>query len=406
MHLTDQTQYAVTLVNHSAGETQSSAYRVFDATALPEDVQKGTDSAEYAALNVASTFGLPDFVFPPVKIPKRGGGTKEPAGDGIILCGRRGILVQSKHREGCPTSGDLGWLNSEITAAYRQGCGCLRKLPMSPIMLSNRRGRKFPIDGRGIDWTVVVVVDHPTIPDSYTPSFPYKWAKWPVLVLTRTEWDFLYRHLRSNYAVMDYVQKARRERRPVGETWIQYGEYVLQGLRSDVPWIAGFRPDDVSQSFPGDEVSRDSLAAHLMVRKMADVIATVDPSSDKEAWQYQTLLMTLDAIPVADRTVLGQHLLAQAAAVVKDRVPTVSESTVVCGYVDRRPYVINFWVSWPLSAETECALADGAARCHRELAAMNGRSDLIAIGIMLVPESPTSDLQRVFAAGHFGRGGG
>ena len=106
------------------------------ALLLPAEVRRGT-AAERAAQGVAAAWGLPDFVFSPVTQAK-GTATRE-IGDGIVLTGSHGLVLQSKSREG-----DLGdearerrWLDKNMLNAGKQAAGTVRQLCRQPAELVN-----------------------------------------------------------------------------------------------------------------------------------------------------------------------------------------------------------------------------------------------------------------------------
>jgi hypothetical protein len=306
-------------------------------------------------------------------------------------------MIQSKNREGPPKVelGDVAWLKREINTAYRQACGCLRKMPTNPVTLPNLRGRSFRIDGKGIDWTIVIVIEHPNIPECYLPDLPVDHGKPPVVVLTRTDWDFLHRQLRSNYAVMEYLQRARTEQKPLGEEWFRYGEYVLRDLSSGLPPFADMMDFDYFQPFPADELDPNDVGTHLLLQRLMGHLAGDALGSDDQERQRLAVLAALDAIPVVVRTDLGRQLLVQLANARECAVPTLDESIVVCGVADRRPYSVSVWVASEWSEDCVPALAAGTARCHSELKSVTRRGDAIAIGVILIPEHESSGNYRI-----------
>jgi hypothetical protein len=68
-------------------------------------------------------------------------GTRE-LGDGLLVVGELGVVVQVKSRESPTGDADKErrWLEKKATGAIRQGDGIIRKLKECPRRLTNLRG--------------------------------------------------------------------------------------------------------------------------------------------------------------------------------------------------------------------------------------------------------------------------
>lgn len=306
---------------------RSFAFSVDKATSLPDWLVDGYAS-EFAVLDVAAKYGHPDAVFDSRHVAT-GSGTKERGGDGIILCGKRGLIVSSKKRQAetaAEVAVEQGRIQRRINKAYGQACGSHRPLMgASPSVFTNWRGRSIPIDGRTVDWTTVVVVDLPEGQPSFLPTIPVRAGKPPAIVLARTDWDFLYRQLRSNYAVVDYLHRVRGDQRPLGaENW-RYAEYVLNDMGPGLPHLAESESSTstaqvhVHRPLPGDPVEDADLVEHLVLRLIMEQVGLIESGLTVSEVERLNLLNFLDSFPVIHRTELGRSLRAEFAAALERR---------------------------------------------------------------------------------------
>jgi hypothetical protein len=191
-------------------ETANGPYvrRIPPALPLPTGVEHGP-AAEAAATTAAATWGLPDFVLQAAQVAK-GTGRRE-LGDRLLLSGRRGAVVQVKARTIAPKADDAerAWIQKVAATAMRQAKGTVRQLRLLPAAMVNGRGRALSVDGHAYEWLAVFLLDHDRIPAGTV-------ARWepvgmPAIALTRRDWDFLFDHLRSTTAVLDYLFRAAAE---------------------------------------------------------------------------------------------------------------------------------------------------------------------------------------------------
>ena len=144
--------------------TGGMARRIPDASPLGTEVRPGT-AAEIATADAAAVWGLPDFVFR-AELHRLGSGVRE-LGDGIVVVGDLGLVVQVKCRE--TPSGDSAreesWARKKAAQALSQANGTIRLLRETrSTVLTSRRGRTVAVEGNSIEWTPVVVLDHPGLP--------------------------------------------------------------------------------------------------------------------------------------------------------------------------------------------------------------------------------------------------
>jgi hypothetical protein len=154
-------------------------------------------------------WGLPDFVFRPQVIAK-GSGQRE-LGDATIITGSQAVAVQVKSREGEPKDDDAEgrWLTKKALQGARQAAGTVRALRASAADLANERGRTVTCHGDQLTWIGVVILDHAAPPEGVpAPAFD---VGIPVVAMLRRDWEFLFDHLRSVSAVVDYLHRITDE---------------------------------------------------------------------------------------------------------------------------------------------------------------------------------------------------
>ncbi len=99
-------------------------------------------------------------------IRKVGSGTRE-LGDGILMVGDLAAVIQVKSRaaRSPDPEKERRWIDKQMAAASRQADGTIRQLGRESAEFVNARGRTIEIDGKQLTWMVVVVIDHPDVPD-------------------------------------------------------------------------------------------------------------------------------------------------------------------------------------------------------------------------------------------------
>jgi hypothetical protein len=261
-----------------------------------------------------------------------------------------------------------------------------------PLELTNRRGRSIPIDGRGVDWTIVVVVELPEGHPPFVPTIPTIEGKPPAIVLMRRDWDFLCRQLRSNYALVDYLNRVRGDQRMLGQESARYAEYAIHDMGPGLPHLlaaASATPagqEHLVRPLPGDPVAQDDLEDYLMLRYIMEQIAVMDIGSDTSEFERLRLLTYVDSFPVIHRTRLGKALQSELAAAregQEDR-PDISYA-IFSDVVDGQPISIYFGIAKECSDAV--AREHGSARdlLYSHLCSILGGSGCVAIAIVLYP---------------------
>jgi hypothetical protein len=289
--------------------------RIPPALPLPEELRKGT-AAEWVTLSVAAAWGLPDFVFHPAKVAK-GAATRE-LGDGTILVGQHGLVLQSKSRGSDQLrdeQGERNWLSKNMTKAGKQAAGTVRALRQQPAELVNGRGRSIWVDGNDYSWIGVVLIDHPDVPADVTTLTSS--GDLPVVTLLRGDWEFLFDQLRSVHAVAQYLRRVvdDDDPPPLGQESLRY--YQLAQLDEETApspmtpalLAMGGRPESVPL-LPKTPAGSDDQRAHGLYRVLLEDVATTTLDDEMREPDRLRVLSELDKLEVASRTSLGQHLIA------------------------------------------------------------------------------------------------
>jgi hypothetical protein len=291
---------------------QTLVRRIPRASPLRADVGVGM-AAEHATHDAAARWGLPDFLFKPV-IQRRGSASREIS-DGVLLLASVGVVVQIKSREraSADEERERGWTQKHIDEALKQANGTIRNLKRVKTTMTNARGRQIDLDGNDYRWLEVVVLDHPNVPKQIVPDASI--AKYPAVVLTRRDWEFLFNQLKSTHAVVDYFERVAGEMVDLDSESVRYTDLALADLHA--PSAAanfellgpGARPLD-APLLPLQPAAADDLEAHLVVRMIFEDIARTPLAETFNEHARLRTLADLDSLPVGHRAELGRLLLS------------------------------------------------------------------------------------------------
>jgi len=280
-----------------------------DATPPEPSMPLGTGT-ELAALRAAARWGLPDFVFNPLTIPK-GSGFRE-IGDGSLISGSRGVTLQVKARDGATgnVEREASWLQKKAGEGLRQAYGTIRMLTEHDLTLSNLRDREIPIPGDQIEWAPVVILDHPNPPAGVTPE---REPELKGLILTRRDWEFLWDQLRSVSAVIEYAHRvANDDRIELGTEVARYYDLADRDHNATPtpmePWMIAVGAAQISgPTLPRDPANSTDTVGHSVFRQILSDIAATDFGGD-ELVRLEVLSL-IDQSWVGHRAELGRTLL-------------------------------------------------------------------------------------------------
>ncbi|MER7273476.1 SEC-C domain-containing protein [Dactylosporangium sp. NPDC000244] len=276
------------------------------------------DAAERRASRVAAMLGVPEFVYGQPVVPT-GSGIRE-VGDGILLCGFGGAILQVKargRREGLADSDDAAcrWIRKHSAKAVRQGRGSKRTItsfqtrgnpltavPVRSMVLSGDQRKQFHVrlDEDCSDWPVIVVIAHPRTPELILPFHD------DVFYVTMEDWHLLNHHLRSVHEVLRYVRLVLENGStlevPLGREGLRFRALASMYLNDDRPHRSSVAPI----SFAAVHAPSAVAAYRDLIDKTA---AENDDSTGFVATDYREILDYLDDVPAAVQANVGQRLM-------------------------------------------------------------------------------------------------
>lgn len=262
--------------------------------------------AENATHSAAATWGLADFVFRP-ELRRLTSGVRE-LGDGVLLIGDLGVVVQVKSREAPTEDSDRErrWATKQCEKALRQGLGTIRQLCRAPATMTNMRGRQIEVDGKDYRWVVAVVLDHPGAPD-VTPT-PAENS----VFLLRRDWEFLFEQLKSTHRVGIYLERVAGKPLALGSEPVRYYELATaDAAASPTALAAPFKLqgiEEVSEPLlPMAPAAMENRDDHSLFRTILEDIAETQISTIDEVDRIRALA-DLDHLPPMQRASVGAYL--------------------------------------------------------------------------------------------------
>jgi hypothetical protein len=267
--------------------------------------------------DIAALLGVADFVYfaPPVS---KGKGQREASGDGLLIVGERGAILQVKSRDPLKGQSDaeeraIAWVSKNARKAMEQGLGTKRELARrrsncTPMVVLPVRASHLPADVKrryecfinydSQDWPVIVIIDHPKMPEIDLGFVP------GVVWFTFKDWGEIQRRLRSASATIDYVKRILRDNIHVmlGQEMERYSamrkadeEAALRSV-TGTPYLS--HPDHY-----------DELGTEIF----HDIINKVWPDDGMIPWrsaeEYRLIVEFLDKVPPQIQSDIGRWLL-------------------------------------------------------------------------------------------------
>lgn len=262
--------------------------------------------SEEAARRYAAEFGVPDFVYDPVILPK-GTGSREVS-DGLLISRERGIILQSKSRDraaAADSSSQIAWARRRIVEAARQVRGTRRTLAsVSELQLISRRGHSLTLsaDSERI-WPGVVLLDLPDCPSGIDATCEDPAA----IVMTLNDWYALNHRIRSTCGVIDYVHRVI-DARPV------YVELTDEATRYDNFAAADEELVRREGGYPilpskGLSLGEEQILATFDDWIDSDIAVATGPNGNSDPEATRRAVEVIDAIPVAMRVEIAQNIL-------------------------------------------------------------------------------------------------
>lgn len=307
--------------------------------------------------DIAAKLGVADFVYSARPVQK-GAGQREASGDGLLLVGDSGAVLQVKARD--PTRGvadsaerAAAWMHKHAAKAAEQGVGTRRELARrqnagSPVVVYPVRAASMSEDtkeryalkiDRSVEgWPTIVILDHPQMP-GVDLAFQDD-----VVWFTFADWWDLQRRLRSTTATLSYVRRVLRDGVHValGDEASRYAvlrsadKLSVVGSATAVPYLA-------------DAEGFDKLGADIF----HDVIDKVWPHDGIVPWQsaseYRDMVEFLDAVPPGVQSNVGRWILRKRSEIAKGR--HASSGLVGLEFRDRLVFACSHLRHW--SSELE-----------------------------------------------------
>lgn len=314
--------------------------------------QHGT-TRERQVREIAARLGVADFVYFASPVQK-GAALREAAGDGLLLVGDRGAILQVKARDPEKAGQDSPararkWAQKYTALALRQGLGTKREIARrlalgTPLAVVPARAASLPeetkklyvrlMDQDTTHWPVVVILDHPSLPVIDLEFNDH------CLWFTYNDWLELQVRLRSTSATIHYVQRALRDRLHgrLGEEALRYAALYAADLDS-VAASPGRLP---MLADPGDF---DELGAAIF----HDILDKVWPSDGIIPWrsadEYRSIVEFLDSIPPQAQSALGRWFLQKRRDIQEES--RVSSGLSTLDHRDRLVFACSHLQHWP-----------------------------------------------------------
>ncbi|MGW4371528.1 hypothetical protein ACWEKT_38435 [Nocardia takedensis] len=246
----------------------------------------------------AAILGVPDFVYEPEHLT-RGEGSRE-VGDGLLVAGQAGLILQSKSRQLEKAVQDTpgkaeSWCRKNGLVAQRQANGTRRAIRRGGVSATSLRGyrRSLPTSA---NWYAVVIIDHPT-----APSFELAASK-DTLFIALNDWLLLQYRVRSTAGIIQYIERAVDSSLcvPLGEEMVRFAALADADLKECT----------VPSSFPTLSLLDLSDEDQFCVALVDELVDHVADSANRgfHPEEYLTIVEQLDRIPIIGRTRLGSKM--------------------------------------------------------------------------------------------------
>lgn len=351
------------------------------ASALADGIRAGT-AAELVTRSAAAIWGMPDFIYEPVTRAK--GNAQRELGDGLLIHGRAGVVIQVKHRE-VPTGSperEKSWLRKMTAGAIRQINGSVRSLEDGDVVLRNARGRTAA-PSPDIEWSGVVILDHPSPPSGAIVEVES--ANVPTIALLRRDWEFLFDQLRSTHAVIGYLNRVSvDESVELGHEPVRYYELADADEKAapgptPEPGPRGWEPL-ATPLLPKTPAAEEDTVGHLLIRAVMEDIATSGAGFPESA--RLEVLSEIDQLPVAYRASLGRHLTDQLKAVSHAPEDSVAWAFRLCRFTPPQPQLL-FGVCNQSTDLTREAFRQWATLRHHEHGEAVGDQSVHTVAVLL-----------------------
>jgi hypothetical protein len=342
---------------------------------------------------IGARLGVADFVFsaPPVC---KGNALREASGDGLLVVGDRGAVLQVKARDPARAASDSAerasaWTRKHANKARSQGRGAKREIARrwligDPLKVSPVRASALAPEMRAKydlslamdvdDWPIVVVLDHPTCGEVDLGFEP------DVIWLTFGDWEALQQRLRSTSAFLEYARRVLRAGAhvPLGQEIDRY-----RALSSADQASAAGVPGCVSFLAPLE--GPDKLGADLF----HDIINKVWPDDGPIPWnsadQYREIVEFMDRLPPTAQAIAGRWFLEKRRML--DEGTSRASGLIRLGSQDRVVYGCSSEKTWASAEEWNAEFSGLAALRHTQAIETGSPKDTVTLGVAAFVET-------------------
>jgi hypothetical protein len=341
---------------------------------------------------VAARLGVADFVYH-ASATSKGTGVREAAGDGLLMAGDHGAILQVKARDPERAALDsetdaVSWIRKNALKALKQGRGTRRELNRrralgSPIVVLPVRAVGLPEPTRkkyeGIirqdvnDWPIIVIVDHPSNVE-VDLGFESD-AIW----LTFADWSELQRRLRSTRATLEYARRVLSDRSHVG-LGREHERYAAM-RKADEEAAAPFPTSSPYLSDPDDF---DALGTDLF----HDVIEKIWPDDGPIPWtsadEYRAIVEFLDEVPPQLQSQIGRWFLRKRAEIAGGA--HMSSGLIRLGLRDRLVFACSHIRHWGSARDWFAEFALLTSLRHQQASETGADHDTRTLGVAALVE--------------------
>lgn len=267
--------------------------------------------SEKSVKEIALEWGFPENVYSRAVISK-GSATRE-VGDLLLVSGKRAVVLQVKSRNA--ENDDLEkikrWVKREVGKAAGQGKGSIRSMEQSDQVFENGRGTKLSLQGSKLEIGVLVVLDIPAVPEQLVVEVN---PDSKTLVITLTEFEFLFGQLKSVSAVIRYVFRVS-SMDPV-ELGTEIQRFMSHAMADNDVSLAKHAMNLPNGAYrlstpvlPLEPVGIRGEEAHLFFRQVCEIIGAFATETGADPVALSTIFGGIDDLPVQSGEMLGRFIL-------------------------------------------------------------------------------------------------
>lgn len=337
--------------------------------------------------DIAARLGVADFVYSAPSI-RKGNAQREASGDGLLVVGERGAILQVKSRD--PSKAQLdtaerasAWVRKNAKTALSQGLGTKRELARrrlegEPLTVFPARAASLEVGIKDrykhvvtqdtSSWPIIVIVDHPRCPELDLGHQP------GVVWLTFNDWRELQRRLRSIAALLRYSERIFSD-----------SHHVLLGR--EVERYGAMREAD-EQSVLGSETAHPYLASldefdAIGTDVFHHIIDEVWPHDGDIPWQsaaeYRSIVEFLDAVPPPLQSVIGRWVLRKREEL--DAGRWASSGLTEINFKDRLVYSCSDRKHWETTERWRIDLMGLTAVRHAHAIETGAPDNTVTLGV-------------------------